>query len=224
LTTLLRAVIDATGLSRRKAFTAIREGRIRAGGATLCEPSSEYDGSRLSFDGVAIEEPSAEKTYLLLNKPPGYVTTASDERGRATVFDLIPPPQRASGLHAVGRLDLDTSGLLILTNDGDLTYHLTHPSNEVDKEYWVGLFEPPSDDILNRVWQGIELDGELRQPWRWSGCAARSRFTSQSASVKGGSVRCGGCSRSPARGYDTSSASAKASFPSAICLRGRRGH
>jgi 23S rRNA pseudouridine2605 synthase len=70
----------------------------------------------------------------------------------------------ASGPLVAHRLDLDTSGLLILTNDGDLTYHLTHPSNEVDKEYWVGLFHVPNDDILNTVWQGVEIDGELRQP------------------------------------------------------------
>ena len=164
MTTLLRAVIDATGLSRRKAFAAIREGRVKAGSATLWDPSTEYDGARLSLDGETLEQQSAERVYLLLNKPPGYITTASDERGRPTVFNLVPGHLRTSGLHAVGRLDLDTSGLLILTNDGDLTYHLTHPSNEVDKEYWIGLFHEPSDDILNRVWQGIELDGELRQP------------------------------------------------------------
>lgn len=164
MTTLLRAVVDATGLSRRKAFAAIREGRVRAGSATVWEPSAEYDGASLSLDGETLKQQAAEKVYLLLNKPPGYVTTASDERGRPTVFDLVPAQLRASGLHAVGRLDLDTSGLLILTNDGDVTYHLTHPSNEVHKEYWIGLFREPSDEILNQVWQGIELDGELRQP------------------------------------------------------------
>lgn len=164
MTTLLRAVIDASGLSRRKAFAAIREGRVRSGRFALSDPSAEYDGAPLSLDGQPLEQPAVEKVYLLLNKPPGYVTTASDERGRSTVFDLVPAPLRAPGLHAVGRLDLDTSGLLILTNDGDLTYHLTHPSNEVDKEYWVGLFEAPSDDVLNTVWQGVAIDGELRQP------------------------------------------------------------
>jgi pseudouridine synthase len=121
-------------------------------------------GGPLTLDGRPLRAAAGEKVYLILNKPPGYVTTASDERGRATVFDLVPASLRAPGLHAVGRLDLDTSGLLILTNDGDLTYHLTHPSNEVDKEYWVGLYREPSADVLNAVWQGVEIDGELRQP------------------------------------------------------------
>ncbi len=164
MTTLLRAVIDASGLSRRKAFDAIREGRVRSGSITVWEPSAEHDGSPLSLDGERLETPAAAKVYLLLNKPPGYVTTASDERGRPTVFDLVPAKLHATGLHAVGRLDLDTSGLLLLTNDGDLTYHLTHPSNEVDKEYWVGLYRVPTDEILNTVWQGVEIEGELRQP------------------------------------------------------------
>ncbi|MGE0058232.1 MAG: pseudouridine synthase [Dehalococcoidia bacterium] len=164
MTTLLRAVIDGSGLSRRKAFAAIRDGRVRSGRFTLTEPSVEYNGEPLSLDGQPLGRGAAEKVYLLLNKPPGCVTTASDERGRSTVVDFVPAPLRASGLHAVGRLDLDTSGLLILTNDGDLTYHLTHPSNEVDKEYWVGLFEVPTDDVLNTVWQGVVVDGELRQP------------------------------------------------------------
>jgi 23S rRNA pseudouridine2605 synthase len=164
VTTLLRAVIDASGLSRRNAFAAIRNGYVSSGSIVLMDPSSEYDGAPLSLAGEPLLSVPTEKVYLLLNKPPGYVTTASDERGRSTVFDLVPPDERVSGLHAVGRLDLDTSGLLILTNDGDLTYHLTHPSNEVDKEYWVGLFRPPSDDVLNTVWQGVEIDGELRQP------------------------------------------------------------
>lgn len=164
MTTLLRAVIESTGLSRRKAFAAIRDGRVRAGGATFTDPSMECPKAAISIDDEALLPPSDKKSYLLLNKPPGYVTTRSDERNRPTVFDLVPEELRSAGLFPVGRLDLDTSGLLILTNDGDLTYRLTHPSNEVAKEYWVGLFREPTDDILNRVWMGIEIDDEVRQP------------------------------------------------------------
>lgn len=165
MTTLLRAVIEATGLSRRKAFSAIREGRVRIEGIRQTEPSMERPPGSLEVDGEAFALPEKRRPiYLLLNKPPGYVTTNSDERGRPTVVDLVPVAYRASGLHPVGRLDLDTSGLLILTNDGELTYRLTHPSNEVDKEYWVGLYRQPDADLLNRVWMGIEIDGEIRQP------------------------------------------------------------
>lgn len=164
MTTLLRAVIEATGLSRRKAFAAIRDGRVSIGGYPQVDPSAECPEGTLNLDDDALSAGPAAKVYLLLNKPPGYVTTLSDERGRPTVIDLIPQPLRTSGLHPVGRLDLDTSGLLIITNDGDLTYRLTHPSNEIDKEYWVGLYEEPSPEVLNKVWLGVEIDGEVHQP------------------------------------------------------------
>jgi 23S rRNA pseudouridine2605 synthase len=100
----------------------------------------------------------------MLNKPPGILTTASDELGRRTVLDLVPTELRAHGLHSVGRLDRDTSGLLLLTNDGDLTFRLTHPRHEVEKEYWVRLAQPPTRHQLDALRRGIELDGRLRVP------------------------------------------------------------
>jgi 23S rRNA pseudouridine2605 synthase len=157
-------LIDATGLSRRKAFAAIREGRVSADGETLLDPSQDLAGRVLRLDGLEVEPSAPRKVYLLLNKPPGYITTTADERGRPTVLDLVPAELRTLGLHPAGRLDFDTGGLLILTNDGDLTYRLTHPSHDVEKEYWVGLQRRPSDELLNRVWQGIEIDGAVRQP------------------------------------------------------------
>src|SRR5688572_11612052 len=113
---LLRTLIDATGLSRRKAFTAIREGRLAVAGQTVLDPSSEYAGGELRLDGKPLVVKTPAKVYLMLNKPPDYVTTRSDELRRATVFDLVPPELRSAGLHPVGRLDRDTSGLLLLTN------------------------------------------------------------------------------------------------------------
>src|SRR5690606_24771379 len=104
--------------------------------------------------------------YLLLNKPPGYVTTARDELGRATVFDLVPLELRVPGLHSVGRLDRDTSGLLLLTTDGDLTHALTHPKHEVEKEYWARLAEPPTEAQLAQRRSGVELDGTLHRAVR----------------------------------------------------------
>jgi 23S rRNA pseudouridine2605 synthase len=160
----LRAVIEASGLARRKAFAAIREGRVTLDGAPVIDPSSEYARGQLRLDGEVLSATASSKVYLLLNKPPDYITTAADELGRATIFDLLPAELRASGLHPVGRLDRDTSGLLLLTNDGDLTYALTHPRHEVEKEYWLRLASPPTDAQLAAVRRGVELDGTLRRP------------------------------------------------------------
>jgi 23S rRNA pseudouridine2605 synthase len=165
VSTLLRALQDATGLPRRKAFTAIREGHVTLDGAAALDPSSKYERGELRLDGKALTASApASKVYLLLNKPPGVVTTASDELGRRGVLDLVPSSLRAPGLHAVGRLDRDTSGLLLLTNDGDLTYRLTHPRHEVEKEYWVALWREADDTALHKLRSGVELDGARRRP------------------------------------------------------------
>jgi 23S rRNA pseudouridine2605 synthase len=164
--TLLRAVIEASGLSRRKAFAAIREGRVTVDGEPRTDPSADYSRGRLRLDGVALSAAPAAKVYLLLNKPPGFLTTAADELGRRTVFDLLPPELRVAGLHSVGRLDRDTSGLLLLTNDGDFTHLLTHPSHEVEKEYWLRLVEPPTPALLAELRRGVEIDGQVRRPLR----------------------------------------------------------
>jgi 23S rRNA pseudouridine2605 synthase len=164
--TLLRALIDASGLSRRKAFAAIREGRVSVGGEERREPSEQYEGGDLSLDGRPLAAPAEGNSYLMLNKPPGFLSTRSDERGRRTVFDLVPAPLRTPGLHSVGRLDRDTSGLLLLTDDGDLTFRLTHPRHEVEKEYWVRLERPATEDQLAALRGGVELDGAARRPLR----------------------------------------------------------
>src|SRR3954452_23698128 len=114
MATLLRHLIDATGLSRRKAFAAIREGLGESAGSVYLDPSREYAGDSVSLDGQPIGAVVTEKTYLLLNKPVGFITTRSDDRGRRTVFDLVPTGLSAIGLHPVGRLDSDSDGLLLL--------------------------------------------------------------------------------------------------------------
>ena len=166
MSTLLRALTTASGLSRRKAFAAIREGRVTVDGATCREPSQAFETGVVALDGVPVRTAPTGHTYLVLNKPPGFITTMSDELGRRTVFDLIPENLRAPGLHPVGRLDRDTSGLLLLTTDGDLTYALTHPKHEVEKEYWLRLAEPASEAQLAALRSGVELDGEPRRPLR----------------------------------------------------------
>ena len=167
MVTLLRALQDASGLPRRKAFTAIREGRVAINGISAVDPSAVYTGGEIRLDGEKLSASGPPRhVYLLLNKPPGIVTSASDELGRRSILDLIPASLRAPGLHAVGRLDRDTSGLLLLTNDGDLTYRLTHPSHEVEKEYWVALWREADDAQLQKLRAGIELDGARRRALR----------------------------------------------------------
>lgn len=166
MTTLLRAVVRASGLSRRKAFAAIRAGRVSVDDAPAVDPSAPYTGGVLSLDGRPLAAPPAGAIYLLLHKPPGFLSAVTDDRGRATVMDLVPAALRAPGLHPVGRLDLDSAGLLILTNDGDLTYRLTHPRHEVEKEYWLALASPISDAQLAALRRGVEMDGQLRRPLR----------------------------------------------------------
>src|SRR5687768_9292525 len=99
--TLLRAVIEATGLSRRKAFEAIRQGRVKEAGQVIVDPSKPYGGRQITLDGMAAGKGEREKVYLLLNKPPGVFSTTADERGRRTVIDVIPPEMRVPGLHPV---------------------------------------------------------------------------------------------------------------------------
>jgi pseudouridine synthase len=165
MTTVLRALIEITGLSRRRAFAAIREGKVTVDGELAPDPSRAYVGGAIALEGIELGKQQRRRdVYLLLNKPPGYVTTRSDELGRPTVFDLVPTDLRIAGLHSVGRLDRDTAGLLILTTDGSLTQRLTHPSHEVAKEYWAGVARPLSEAQLRALADGIELDGRLRRP------------------------------------------------------------
>lgn len=164
MATLLRTVIDASGLSRRHAFAAIREGKVSVRGKRRTDPSSAYSGGVVSLEGGRLAVGAPSKIYLMLNKPVNYLTTTSDERGRETVIDLLPDEIVAPGLFPVGRLDLDTSGLLILTNDGDMAHRLTHPKHEVEKEYWIALDQQIPDSLLDELRAGVEIEGAVRRP------------------------------------------------------------
>ena len=163
---LLHAVTAATGLSRRKAFAAIREGRVTVDGEARTDPSADYVQGVMAVDGRLVDTAARAHVYLMLNKPPDYITTVTDERGRRTVFDLVPARLKVPGLHPVGRLDRDTSGLLLLTTDGDLTHALTHPRFEIEKEYWLRTVEMLSEAQVAQLRAGVELDGAVRRPLR----------------------------------------------------------
>lgn len=155
-------MLAATGLgSRRACEELIAGGRVTVDGQ-VAELGRRIDpeSARVEVDGVAVPvRPGL--VYYLLNKPRGVVTTASDPHGRRTVIDLVPPEPR---VFPVGRLDADTEGLILLTNDGDLTHRLTHPSFGIDKEYLAEVEGAPSAGDLRRLRTGVELDDGRTAP------------------------------------------------------------
>lgn len=152
----LQKVLARAGLgSRRASEELIAEGRVKVNGE-IAELGRRVDPEQdsVEVDGVPIGVRQGLR-YLLLNKPVGAVTTASDPQGRQTVVELVPDDPR---VFPVGRLDLDTEGLLLLTNDGDLTHRLTHPSHGVEKEYLAHVRGRPSRAAVRKLREGVELD------------------------------------------------------------------
>ena len=183
--TRLQAFLARAGAapSRRKAEALISAGRVSVNGrtATLGE-SVEPATDRVLLDGEPVELP-AERAYLALNKPAGYLTTLSDDRGRKTVADLI--PQHVPGLVPVGRLDADTTGLLILTNDGELAHRIAHPSSGIEKEYELTLKNPVPQESLDALAQGPDLeDGKMLPPNSPTSAKRTERQPSTSPSTK----------------------------------------
>lgn len=147
--------------SRRRCEELIVAGRVSVNGVTA-ELGRRVDPERdrVEIDGVPLGlRPGL--VYYLLNKPAGVVTTASDTHGRPTVVDLVPPEPR---VFPVGRLDLDTEGLLLLTNDGDLAHVLAHPRHGVEKEYLVEVEGVPGAGDVRRLREGVELDDGVTAP------------------------------------------------------------
>ena len=165
----LQKLLAAAGVaSRRHSEALIRAGRVRVDGHVVVELGARADPARqrVEVDGRPISLPGRH-TYLLLNKPPGYVSTAADPQGRPTVFDLLPRGQR---LFSVGRLDFNSEGLLLLTDDGPLAYRAAHPRFGLEKEYEVWT-EPPDREQVRRLWAGVELEDGRTAParLRWLG-------------------------------------------------------
>jgi len=142
--------------SRRKCDDLIEKGKVRVNGSVMRELGTKIDAAQ---DEVRLNDsvikPATQNAYFLLNKPKGYVTTTSDERSRKTVLDLIDSRNR---IFPVGRLDKDTSGLLLLTDDGELTYKLTHPSFNIDKIYEVNLNRELQPADKEKLESGIKLE------------------------------------------------------------------
>lgn len=162
----LQKILSGAGVcSRRAAENYIIEGRVKVNGLTASlGDSADIEQDEILVDGRPLRKTGPRMTYIMLNKPRGYVTTLSDEAGRKTVADLIGNvPER---VYPVGRLDMHSEGLLLLTNDGQLAHNLMHPSHEVYKEYLVKLSPDeeglPSPELA--LSGTIELDGEQLLP------------------------------------------------------------
>lgn len=145
--------------SRRHADEIITAGRVTINGVVATLGANVEEGDEVSLDGILLEATEKKMEYYLMNKPKGVVCTVSDDRGRKTVMDIL--PAGVGRVFPVGRLDYETEGLLILTNDGDLAYRLTHPMTEIPKTYMAKIEGTLTEKDLNPIRSGVELDGVM---------------------------------------------------------------
>lgn len=150
--------------SRRASEQLIAAGRVTVDGEVVADPSRQVDPARsvVRLDGRLVRVPTAHR-YVLLNKPAGLLTARRDDYGRRTVMELLPEEWHGY-VFPVGRLDKDTTGLLLLTSDGDLAYRCLHPSHHVPKTYRVTVAQAPSERTLRQLRQGVELEDGLTAP------------------------------------------------------------
>lgn len=161
MTVRIQKLLSQLGIaSRRQAEQMIVEGRIRLNGE-VAQLGQRVDAEQdqIEVDGTIVQTGQRpDSLYILLNKPAGVVTTCRDPWGRKTVLELLPPEwSQRSGLHPVGRLDAESTGALLLTNDGDLTFHLTHPRFHIPKTYEVWVEGYPTEETLELWRQGVML-------------------------------------------------------------------
>jgi len=143
--------------SRRDAVDIIKSGKVKVNDQSMTEPGYKISPSDVvTYNGKKIS-PVKDLVYILMNKPKDYITTTEDEKGRKTVLDLIKNATKEK-VYPVGRLDRNTSGVLLLTNDGDLTQKLTHPSNEIKKLYAVTLDKPLTKNHFDEILKGVPLE------------------------------------------------------------------
>ena len=159
---LNKYIASAGVCSRRKADELIANGNVKVNGVSVREHGVQVEpGDVVAVNGKVIEEP-ADKIYVAVNKPLGYITSMDDDKGRATVAELVDDiPER---LFPVGRLDYNTTGLLIMTNDGQLTYTLTHPKHEVWKTYVAVVAGVLSDTRIAKLRKGVDIGGFVTSP------------------------------------------------------------
>jgi len=160
---LAKYLAHAGVASRRASEEIIADGRVTVDGAVVTDPARDVDDSRtVKVDGQRVRTAGHARVVYLVNKPAGVVSTAKDPQRRATVVSLVPSPER---LYPVGRLDYDTTGLILLTNDGDLAHRLTHPSFEVPRTYRARIANAPiNEPALRSLREGVELEDGMTAP------------------------------------------------------------
>jgi 23S rRNA pseudouridine2605 synthase len=151
--------------SRRRMERAMAEGRVTVDGRLVKEMGVKVDPERavVALDGRTVQLPTSH-TYVILNKPRGVLSTARDHRGRRTVVDLLPARLRKARLYPVGRLDLDSDGLILMTDHGELAHRLTHPRFQHEREYRVIVSAKPNQAALDRLNRGIKLEDGMTAP------------------------------------------------------------
>src|SRR3954470_19857867 len=160
----LQKILSQAGVaSRRLAEELIVQGRVQVNGETITAlgTKADPDADEIKVDGRRIHA-QKRKRYILLHKPRGYITSRSDPEGRPTVLDLLRGVREY--IYPVGRLDYDSEGLLLLTNDGELAARLTHPRHEVDKVYEARVRGVPDEHVLERLAKGVTIDGRRTAP------------------------------------------------------------
>jgi pseudouridine synthase len=161
----LQKILARAGVaSRRAAEEIIAAGRVTVDGQVVSRPGASADplSQRIALDGKPLPPPEG-KQYWMLNKPPGVVSTVDDPEGRPTVRELL-PPEAGGRLYPVGRLDFNSEGLVLLTNDGELAQRLMHPRHQVPKRYLVWVEGRPGKAALERLRQGVEINGRRTAP------------------------------------------------------------
>lgn len=159
----LQKIIAESGYtSRRKAEELIKQGKVFVNGVKVTELGTKASfGDIITVNGVTLQK--SDYVYFLLNKPRGIISSAKDEKDRKTVVDLIDTDKR---IYPIGRLDYDTTGLILLTNDGELTNLLTHPKNKVPKKYVAKLNRYMEIEDLKKLEKGVEVEGRVCTPTR----------------------------------------------------------
>ncbi|WP_444685596.1 pseudouridine synthase [Alkalicoccus luteus] len=158
----LQKIIAAAGISsRRKAEKLIEDGKVQVNGETVTELGRKADAARdtILVDGVPLQKESP--VYYVLYKPSGVISSAKDEAGRKTVVDYIDTDKR---IYPVGRLDYDTSGIIILTNDGEFANALMHPKYQIEKAYLAKVEGIPSRQLIKKLQNGIPIEGKKTAP------------------------------------------------------------
>lgn len=160
---LQKYMADCGVASRRACEVMIQEGRVQINGVTVTQPGTTVDETapnlKVTVDGNPIQA-TQKPTYILFYKPQGVVTTANDQFGRKCVLDFF--RERKERLFPVGRLDYDTEGLLLLTNDGNLTYRMTHPKHELEKTYVAKVEGQITEVAIEQLRNGVDIDGDGR--------------------------------------------------------------